>query len=372
MKNFPEKDATCTVDGYTAHTKCDRCDKTEGYEVIEALGHSITSYPQKDPTCTEGGHKAYETCDVCGYTTYTPIPMLGHAMTVVDAKEPTCLDIGWYEYKICSRNDCGHTENYVEISELGHDVISHDAKAPTCTDIGWEAYETCGRCDYTTYSEINSLGHDMSEWMDNTATCTDPGTETKYCGRCDYTESQYTEPLGHDYIYHDAKDKTCTEDGWYAYETCDRCDYTTKVVIPASHEMGEWYVSIPGNCTSGEERRDCSECDYFETRTPEHDLVYHEGKTPTCTETGYKSYETCTKCDYTTYEELPITHTYGDTTHTDATCSAPECDVRTCEICGHIEVVYGEDAKGHSYEDGKCTICGRDQNDYALPPQKFD
>ena len=35
-----------------------------------------------------------------------------------------------------------------------------------------------------------------------------------------------------------------------------------------------------------------------------HDIVKHEAKGATCTEDGWKEYETCTRCDYTTYEEI--------------------------------------------------------------------
>ncbi|MBO5970791.1 MAG: leucine-rich repeat protein, partial [Clostridia bacterium] len=45
--------------------------------------------------------------------------------------------------------------------------------------------------------------------------------------------------VGHDLISHPAKAPTCTEIGWYAYDTCSRCDYTTYVEIPAN---GHRYV----------------------------------------------------------------------------------------------------------------------------------
>ena len=366
------KDATCTSAGHTAYKVCERCETVEGYEAIDALGHNITRYEQKNPTCTEDGYKAYDSCSRCGYTTFSPLAKLGHNILTMDAKAPTCTDSGWESYIACSREDCGFIEGFTVVDALGHDISVHEPQAPTCTDIGWGWYATCSRCDYSTYSELDALGHDMSEWMDNTATCTEAGTETKYCSRCSHTETQDSESLGHDVIYHDAQDKTCTAHGWYAYETCSRCsDYNTYVEIPASHEMGDWYVSIEGNCTTGEERSDCAECDYYETRTPEHDIVYHDAKAPTCTETGHNAYETCTKCDYTTYEELPIQHQYENILHTDANCTDPECDVNKCAICGHTTVTYGT-ANGHSYENGVCTTCGRDKNDLSLPSQKFD
>ena len=31
----------------------------------------------------------------------------------------------------------------------------------------------------------------------------------------------------------------------------------------------------------------------------------HAAKEPTCTETGWEAFETCTRCSYTTYAEIP-------------------------------------------------------------------
>ena len=43
-----------------------------------------------------------------------------------------------------------------------------------------------------------------------------------------------------------------------------------------------------------------------------HDLVRHAGKAATCTKEGYKAYDTCSRCDYTTYEEIPaLGHDFG-------------------------------------------------------------
>ncbi|MBQ2041028.1 MAG: InlB B-repeat-containing protein, partial [Lachnospiraceae bacterium] len=49
---------------------------------------------------------------------------------------------------------------------------------------------------------------------------------------------------------------------------------------------------------------------YTDTRTETiqalgHDLVHHEAKAATCTEIGWNAYDTCMRCDYTTYEEIP-------------------------------------------------------------------
>lgn len=38
-----------------------------------------------------------------------------------------------------------------------------------------------------------------------------------------------------------------------------------------------------------------------------HDEIPHKAKAPTCTQSGHDFYMTCTRCDYTTYEEKPAT-----------------------------------------------------------------
>ncbi len=48
-----------------------------------------------------------------------------------------------------------------------------------------------------------------------------------------------------------------------------------------------------------------------------HDLVHHDGLSPTCLENGYAAYDTCTRCDYSTYRTLnSIGHNWGDPIYT--------------------------------------------------------
>lgn len=57
---------------------------------------------------------------------------------------------------------------------------------------------------------------------------------------------------------------------------------------------------------------------YTDTKTVEinasdHDLIHHNAKAPTCTEIGWDAYDTCSRCDYTTYVEKEATgHEYGN------------------------------------------------------------
>lgn len=82
-----------------------------------------------------------------------------------------------------------------------------------------------------------------------------------------------------------------------------------------------------------------------------HDLVTHEAKNATCTQDGYKEYQTCNRCDYSTYEKSIIPaygHLYGKTTYEwsddNATCTAKHvCTRAGCK----------EDEEGHEEEELK-------------------
>ena len=43
-----------------------------------------------------------------------------------------------------------------------------------------------------------------------------------------------------------------------------------------------------------------------------HNLIHHDGQAATCTESGWTDYDTCSRCDYTTYQVIPAKgHTAG-------------------------------------------------------------
>lgn len=67
-----------------------------------------------------------------------------------------------------------------------------------------------------------------------------------------------------------------------------------------------------------------------------HDLIGHDGKEATCGEAGWASYETCARCDYTTYESIPATgaHSWAWITDTEATCGTAGEKHEVCSGCG--------------------------------------
>ena len=83
----------------------------------------------------------------------------------------------------------------------------------------------------------------------------------------------------------------------------------------------------PADCTTP---KTCSLCGYEEGEPLGHDLEHHEGKDATCTSAGYEEYDTCKRCDYTTYQEIPARgHEWVD-----ATTEAPKTCTRCKETVG--------------------------------------
>ena len=329
--------------------------------------------------------------------------------------EATCVSVAVY-YKACS--ECGYqlsdTFESGTIDANNHDLNYHDAKAPTCTESGWKAYETCKRegCDYTSYQGLDALDHDW-EWVSNgngthTRTCkNDPShTETEACsgvgcgqtGACSVCKGEYTaadheyEPWSHNSNEHwsnciycseerrsshsfseyEHSKATCASPAKY-YKICSDCKYQIDPydsgdIDPNNHDLIH-HAAKAATCTEiGWKAYDtCSRCDYttyVELTNGGHNLTHHAAKAPTCTEVGWEAYDTCSRCDYTTYVELPaLGHDYQDeiiprtceddgyTLHTCTRCADRYADT-IVPHCGHW---YGEwTANGDGTQRAEC------------------
>ncbi|MDE6303151.1 MAG: InlB B-repeat-containing protein, partial [Clostridia bacterium] len=172
-------------------------------------------------------------CKNCDYSTKVDIKANGHRLEQVEAKAPTCTEIGWNAYDYCTK--CDYTTK-VELKANGHVIEQVKAKAPTCTEVGWDAHEYCANCDYTTKVEIKANGHTEGDWkIDIVPNCLSGGHMHKECDICHLVlKEEDTNALGHDIKTAIAKAPTCTEVGWNTYDYCARCNYTTKVELPAT------------------------------------------------------------------------------------------------------------------------------------------
>ncbi|MBQ8545622.1 MAG: hypothetical protein IJ437_01640 [Clostridia bacterium] len=80
-----------------------------------------------------------------------------------------------------------------------------------------------------------------------------------------------------------------------------------------------------------------------EDQKPEHihTKVVVEAKAPTCKDIGWEAYEKCTKCDYTTYKELPKSRIHESRTEKFGTIGDCESGylANVCDLCGDYEMV---------------------------------
>lgn len=136
---------------------------------------------------------------------------------------------------------------------------------------------------------------------------------------------------------------TCTEAGEITYE-CG-CGSTHTYPHPALGHNMIFQDAKDATCTEigWNAHETCSRCDYTtyeEIPALGHDEIPHEAKDATCTEIGWNAYETCSRCDYTTYEEIPATgHTEVTDPAVDPTCTATGLtEGKHCSVCGEILV----------------------------------
>ena len=150
-------------------------------------------------------------------------------------------------------------------------------------------------------------------------------------------------------------------------KTCALCGAEYGIL---GHAWGEWssagngthirnckncYKVDTASCTGGTAtctaKAVCEACggEYGEKDPINHDLVQHEAKAPTCTEKGWNAYETCSRCDHTTYTELPaLNHDYQAVT-VEPTCETDGYTVFTCSRCKDSYTADPTDKLGHQF-----------------------
>lgn len=161
----------------------------------------------------------------------------------------------------------------------------------------------------------------------------------------------YTAPHEHDWATEWSSDGT---HHWHECQNAD-CDVTdaSQKEGYGTHTEDDPVIEnkVDADCTadgSYDEVVYCTTCRAQLSRTAKtidalgHDLIRHNAQAATCTAIGWNAYDTCSRCTYTTYNEIAATgHTW-----TPATCTAP----KTCSVCSATE----GDALGHSW--GKWTV----------------
>ena len=244
----------------------------------------------------------------------------------------------------CAR--CGSMETREILGYEKYDSNSHRVyvtECPNCHNDGNVSYlqvhtggtqgptctegKTCEKCG----AEYGVLGHDWGAWTPNYAS---NGTHTRRCKRCNAEE---TGSCSGGYA-------TCTSPG-----VCAACGGS----YYGGHDLVQHAAKAP-TCTEigWNAYEGCSRCDYTtyaELPALNHDLVNHDAQAPTCTEIGWNAYKTCSRCDYTTYAELPaLNHDYQAVT-VEPTCETDGYTVFTCSRCKDSYTADPTDKLGHQF-----------------------
>ena len=271
--------------------------------------------------------------------------------------------------------ECKNCHNDGNVSYLK--VHTGGTETPTCT-----TGKTCEKCG-AEYGEKDPNNHDLVHHDAKAPSCTEIGWDAyDTCSRCDYTTRKELPALNHDLRQSVITAPTCTETGW-AYVKCSRCDYYDTPKLPAlKHDLSQRVIKAPTCTEEGWAYVKCSRCDYFATpvlSALNHDLEQHAAKAPTCTEKGWNAYETCSRCDYTTYVELPAQHDFVHHQAKAPTCTEIGWDAYdTCSRCNYN--TYAEQpALNHDYQavtvaptcetDGYTVFtCSRCKDSYTADP----
>ena len=319
-------------DGHWVIHKCPNCGESER---TIFLGNPISYHSggTETPTCTTG-----KTCAKCG----AQYGKLGHDWGAWQSRGNNSA-----HFRTCQRDGC----DAVDTASCSGDSSATCITLGTCTTCGgqyysahtfpanqgwdsdaenhWVSCTVCHEAKTKVGAHFFVQGNDSS-CLKSAATCVSPPvyyTNCAYCyrkGTDTYVHPWYgPDPNNHDLVHHDAKAPTCTEIGWEEYDTCSRCDYTTKVEIPA----------------------------------PGHDYTEKVVK-PTCGKGGY-TLHTCKKCNdsYKDHQTKTLLHWYGEwTSNGDGTHSAT-CKRKDCKHVGKTECAIVEFKQAEATRT-LCPVCG--------------
>ncbi|MBQ8029316.1 MAG: hypothetical protein IJ262_07940 [Clostridia bacterium] len=413
--------ATCKGKGYQTKT-CSKCNNVIATEVIPATNHNYTTTTTA-ATCTAAG-ETVSTCENCGDVNRTVIQPLGHDWNSGVETPATCTSGAYITYT-CQRDGCGETIISVPNgAQANAHVWEQTSKEDaTCEKDGSISYK-CANCTATKTEILPKLGHSYGEWevveeatndkdgqwkrvcannedhveyitipkgghvWDNgtvteTATCSKEGIKVYTCTNhddCGVT-LEVTVPVAQHTVAQRENEATCTDKGSVeAY--CSVCGktFSTEEIPVVPHTLDNGTAVAPTCTTSGYTTYECTAdgCTFtyneYDASKPAtgHDYEAEETIAPDCTTEGLMTY-TCA-CGESYTEEISATgHSYVKGETTDADCTTAGTEVYTC-ACGDTYTKFIEAAKGHSWseytetqaatadkygiKERSCSVCG--------------
>ena len=308
----------------TVPVRCPFCGISEEREVRR--------YEKYDSTYHKVCVDACQNCHKDGNVTYIQVHT-GGTGTFTCTKGKTCEKCG-AEYGVLGHDWGAWTPNYD-----GTNTHTRRCKRSNCDaeetgscSGGYAACDSLGMCETCGGSYYG--GHAWGEWS-SAGNGTHTRSCTNYCSEVDTASCT-------------GGTATCS-----AKAVCKVCGGEYGEKDPNNHDLVQHAAKAPTCTEKGWDAYEtCSRCDYTtyaELSALNHDFVHHEAKAPTCTEKGWDAYDTCSRCDYTTYAELSaLNHDYQAVT-VEPTCETDGYTVFTCSRCKDSYTADPTDKLGHQF-----------------------
>ena len=250
--------------------------------------------------------------------------------------EATCQAQATYKYS-CADTNCNVLSDASNVF-AGGEKAKHQSTIGGTSDV----HTKCSVCGTTI-----SVTHDCTTTTTKDATCTESGTKKHTC-TCGYSYTETINKLGHNIVSHAAKAATCTTNGYAAYDTCSRCNYTTyKEIVATGHKNTNGGTSAI--------HTKCSKCGT--TTSSKHSYSSKITVAATCTSKGTTTY-TCS-CGYSysaqDVEKNASNHT-GSTTYQYSNITVYTHTVT--EYCGGCKVKLNKDSYEENHSKTETCKCG--------------
>ncbi len=269
-------------------------------------------------TWEKDGENHWRSCSECGVKTENTKHIFNQATHAFKASAATCEKDESYYYSCI----CG--ERGTEIFSIPETALGHSygvwelVEEATCLQVGKRKH-TCTRCLKMEEEEIELLPHTFGDWVEEVkASCLEAGKK-----------------------------------GHYICEGCQTIFDQNKIILE------DLTISALG-----------------------HNIMSYEGKQATCTESGWASYEACSRCSYTTYQEIPaLGHQEVIDLSIAATCITPgSTEGSHCSLCnivlvqpevieplGHVfgewEVIHSSTCTAEGNKKQTCSRCNLDREE---------
>lgn len=283
------------------------------------------------------------------------------------------LSDGTNHYRACAFEGC--TEKLASTACVGGNATCQ-ARA-TCLVCG-NQYGELGEhsfvlCFATEEFLVTPATHTDKAYYYKSCACGQKGTETFQAG--EVVAHVFKEVINKDYLVSEAN---CTTPAIYNV-SCE-CGVAGSETFTYGKELDHSYTTYTYNndatcTTNGTETAKCDRCNVTDTREAYnsalgHDVINHDAQAPTCTAIGWDAYETCSRCDYTTYNEaIAIGHTWDEwQVTTEPTCTEKGIETRICINDDSHKETRNVDPTGHtgSWIVDKEATCTTDGSEYQI------